>query len=447
MSNRAIARLALIGACILLVALCTPIWNHQQYKKRRLFLEKYGDPKSIIQQLAAPKRCNPGKIFAIVSTGVFNAESCHTYPPNAIIRHLFPEYDFTTHGVQAGLCGMPVTEAATENDLLLATLSAKAAHRLDDILKFPGKIIFINPGVFDLHPSVPMLAGTGDHFDYLPSSPTRHDNSLVVLGPHEDSPTSVRVHLMALLLLRKEQDAREKIFYSHKKPNTNSKQFFMIYAVSHCIPYREIAAKEITTRIGRIHVIAGKCQGNPEGNPVDSSHNIDYERAYGEKCSCQPLEQQHSSIEMMRVNVLEGDSGDWKSNEILLHDYRFALVMESTGMRKGYITEKIINAFLAGTVPVYYGNKDVFDIFNPKAFVFMDPANMEPAIQRIAYLEQNSTAYDEMVLKEPILKDGMATLNRYFSLSDEIGDGSLKKKIRERLGFEDDCSLSTATSG
>jgi hypothetical protein len=38
-------------------------------------------------------------------------------------------------------------------------------------------------------------------------------------------------------------------------------------------------------------------------------------------------------------------------------------------------------------------------------------------------------------------------LNRYFSLSDEIGDGSLKKKIRERLGFEDDCSLSTATSG
>ena len=42
-----------------------------------------------------------------------------------------------------------------------------------------------------------------------------------------------------------------------------------------------------------------------------------------------------------------------------LQPYRFALVMENADA-PWYVTEKILNAFAAGAIPVYYGTEDVF---------------------------------------------------------------------------------------
>jgi hypothetical protein len=33
----------------------------------------------------------------------------------------------------------------------------------------------------------------------------------------------------------------------------------------------------------------------------------------------------------------------------------------------GYITEKILNTFLAGCIPIYYGTTEILNIFNKKA--------------------------------------------------------------------------------
>jgi len=51
--------------------------------------------------------------------------------------------------------------------------------------------------------------------------------------------------------------------------------------------------------------------------------------------------------------------------------YRYALVMENSDS-PGYVSEKILHAFLSGTVPIYYGSRFVFEIFNAKAFIFFD---------------------------------------------------------------------------
>jgi hypothetical protein len=37
-----------------------------------------------------------------------------------------------------------------------------------------------------------------------------------------------------------------------------------------------------------------------------------------------------------------------------------------------YITEKILNAFMAGGIPYYYGTAEVFNIFNRKSFIYYD---------------------------------------------------------------------------
>ena len=62
--------------------------------------------------------------------------------------------------------------------------------------------------------------------------------------------------------------------------------------------------------------------------------------------------------------------GIW-SDECLIDsykDYTFVMAFEN-GVVDGYITEKIINAFYSGAIPVYYGSSNVSEFFNPKSFI------------------------------------------------------------------------------
>lgn len=57
-------------------------------------------------------------------------------------------------------------------------------------------------------------------------------------------------------------------------------------------------------------------------------------------------------------------------NYQLYHDYKYCLVMENRAL-EGYMTEKLANAFLGGCLPIYYGTKEVFDVFHEDAFTFL----------------------------------------------------------------------------
>jgi len=109
------------------------------------------------------------------------------------------------------------------------------------------------------------------------------------------------------------------------------------------------------------------------------------------------------------------------------------LAMEDANI-PGYITGGIVDGFMAGTVPIYYGTTQIFDIFNPKAFIYYDVNNPQEALDRIKYLEDQPDAYQQM-LNEPILADGERTIEKYFSFDDTIGNGVLKNRVRRKLGF------------
>ena len=74
-------------------------------------------------------------------------------------------------------------------------------------------------------------------------------------------------------------------------------------------------------------------------------------------------------------------------------EFRFAIAFENRKIN-WYITEKLVNAFLGGTIPLYWGAKEVLDVFNPEAFIYFDYNNPTPALKRLEYLERNRTAYD-----------------------------------------------------
>ena len=85
----------------------------------------------------------------------------------------------------------------------------------------------------------------------------------------------------------------------------------------------------------------------------------------------------------------------------MAYSYKFSIAMENTE-GDGYISEKIIDSFISGTVPIYYGSYMFDEYINPKSFVFIRGENdINQKIEYIKLLDNNDELYDN-VLKENI---------------------------------------------
>ncbi len=83
-------------------------------------------------------------------------------------------------------------------------------------------------------------------------------------------------------------------------------------------------------------------------------------------------------------------------------DFRFSISCENS-YYKGYITEKIVNALNAKTIPIYWGDPDVSDIINTKAIINChDYPDIDSVVREIIRLNEDREAYIEKVM-QPIL--------------------------------------------
>ena len=68
----------------------------------------------------------------------------------------------------------------------------------------------------------------------------------------------------------------------------------------------------------------------------------------------------------------------------LLHQCRFVASIEAYNST-GYITEKILNSLLAGAIPIYWGSRDVHNLFNPSSLIFTgDYASLHWVAQHVS---------------------------------------------------------------
>lgn len=58
----------------------------------------------------------------------------------------------------------------------------------------------------------------------------------------------------------------------------------------------------------------------------------------------------------------------WTSKQDVVKEYKFMIAFENTDM-DGWVTEKMLDAFMARSVPIYYGSSSINKEFNPKAFI------------------------------------------------------------------------------
>jgi len=82
-------------------------------------------------------------------------------------------------------------------------------------------------------------------------------------------------------------------------------------------------------------------------------------------------------------------SPHWKDLPEIYKDYKFVFTMENIN-EEGYITEKIMNAYRAGAIPIYWGTDYVKRIFNPESFVYvLDYKSYEDCAEHIMELANN----------------------------------------------------------
>ncbi|GMF19946.1 unnamed protein product [Phytophthora lilii] len=93
--------------------------------------------------------------------------------------------------------------------------------------------------------------------------------------------------------------------------------------------------------------------------------------------------------------------------------YKFVIAFENS-QASGYVTEKLIDAFLAGSLPIYYGNSTtVAQLFNTRSFIDCGAHDtLEDCARYVIKVHKSSDLY-EAFLKEPPITDVEAFLGAF----------------------------------
>jgi hypothetical protein len=366
------------------------------------------------KKVAQKQDTQPKRLFYCGSSGsghTINHSTLGIY----IVNAFFPEIvgaSPTSLGEGEHLAIQLTTQSlsdATPNDFLVHHMHQYCPV---DVLLFPGQQLHIN------HPT----HGFNAYGQYTPLA-----KNVYVIGAHDEGTNSIHLPyaMMKWWVLVKSMGSQsevdvstmEKLFLPSARPQ-NTRKEFLLYANSHYAAHRETAVMELS-KLGPVHAL-GSCQGNPVIPPiVDASKPL----------RCQPY-----ADDKRPPSIFVPDNSNTSAyfNRLIMQDFRYSLLMEDANIF-GLITERIIDGFMSGTVPIYYGTPEIFDIFNAKAFIYFDINNPKQALDRIQYLEEHPDAYQQL-LNEPILANEK-TIEKYFSFDDSIGNGVLKKRVRSKLGF------------
>ena len=157
----------------------------------------------------------------------------------------------------------------------------------------------------------------------------------VYLGPTGGLKTSRNALWVPVPAVRSVLTTKSTKIAFEKVQHREERNEFMAYIQSNCVPYRENA----------FNMFAMEARRRNSKSP----------HAYGRCCG---------SFQELKI----GGKNSWthKGNRDIFKRYKFALVMENENY-PGYVTEKIVNGFFGGAIPVYYGTTDIFKLFNKAA--------------------------------------------------------------------------------
>ena len=106
----------------------------------------------------------------------------------------------------------------------------------------------------------------------------------------------------------------------------------------------------------------------------------------------------------MKSDLLARENRDWTRSKVdFISDYKFTIAFENSAYY-GYTTEKMLNPLSARSVPIYWGNPQVEEDFNPEAFVNANgyENDLDALVEKIIELDKDDEAYLKMIHTNPM---------------------------------------------
>lgn len=130
-----------------------------------------------------------------------------------------------------------------------------------------------------------------------------------------------------------------------------------------------------------------------------------------------------------------GARGDAHWQDAAIKNYakfKFVSGLEHTENSFGYVTEKLFLPLMAGTIPIYTGDKHALDHLgvNPKSYIYVTQDNHKQVINEVQNLLANESEYRERLM-QPVIKE--ESFKKYFTLHSstwkKYGDGARQKIV------------------
>ena len=94
-----------------------------------------------------------------------------------------------------------------------------------------------------------------------------------------------------------------------------------------------------------------------------------------------------------------------KNKKEFLKGYKFSICFENS-KKLGYISEKLFDAFQAGTIPIYFGDDSVKKLINSKSYIHVNDINdFNKKIDLIKKRDQDDDLYESMIKEKIVIND------------------------------------------
>ena len=113
-----------------------------------------------------------------------------------------------------------------------------------------------------------------------------------------------------------------------------------------------------------------------------------------------------NNVDRLSTRFVHNESETYNDIAVRLYrDYSFVLAIENT-WKEGYMTEKLLNPILAGSIPLYWGHPSAFRYINKNRVIYLPDYETEELMKRLDELETNPDLYQEMVTQSIYTEDG-----------------------------------------
>lgn len=131
------------------------------------------------------------------------------------------------------------------------------------------------------------------------------------------------------------------------------------------------------------------------------------------------------------IDLFTGTAGNFTKPSEYLQDYMFSIIVENY-VDEMYFTEKILNCFATGTIPVYLGARQINKIFDRNGILFFEsPEEFVSSLDMINF--------DSYYMRMNAIAKNFDLCQQFACIEDFMWNSNLKKLYEENLDNYSDC--------